>query len=425
MAFPRMFKLRQKFDGPQVQDIPATVAAELTRLKLGKKVKTGASVAVTAGSRGINNIAVVIKAVVEHLKGVGAEPFIVPAMGSHGGGTAEGQRAIIEHYGVTESFVGAPIRASMETILVGKTADGIPVHFDKHASQADHVVVVGRVKPHTDFHGSIESGMMKMMLIGLGKHEGAKVYHRAIRDLSFDRIVRTVGRLVMKNMPILCGVAILENGYDQTAKIEAVIAEDIEDREKDLLKLAKKWMPHLPFQKVDLLIVDEMGKNISGAGMDTNVIGRKPALGASAPVVTRIFVRDLTHETLGNAAGIGNADFTTRRLVEKTDWQATIINCTTGGSPRSAARPIVHECDRDAILMGLTTIGYTEPENARVVHIKNTLELGAVEASEVYLKELKGRKDLEQVSKPAEMTFDATGNLPSGEHAHESARAAG
>jgi hypothetical protein len=420
-----MFRLRQTFEGPVVRDIPAAVEAELAGLKLGRKVKPGQTVAVTAGSRGINNIAAVIKAVVDHLKGLRAAPFIVPAMGSHGGGTAEGQRSIIEHYGVTEAFTGAPIRASMETVLVGKTADGIPVHFDKHASAADHVVVVGRVKPHTDFHGQIESGLMKMMLIGLGKHEGAKVYHRAIRDLSFDRIVRTVGRLVMSKMPILCGVALLENGYDQTAKVEAVAAKDIEEREKDLLKLAKKWMPQLPFKKVDLLIVDEMGKNVSGAGMDTNIIGRKPALGDAAPTVTRIFVRDLTPETHGNAAGIGNADFTTRRLADKTDWQATIINCTTGGSPRSAARPIVHECDRDAITMGLATIGYTEPADARVVRIKNTLELAEVEASEVYLKELKGRKDLEQASTPRDMIFDAAGNLEPLAQTREASHAAG
>ncbi|HEX5105752.1 MAG TPA: lactate racemase domain-containing protein, partial [Pirellulaceae bacterium] len=222
--YPHIFRVRQTFNSPTlpVKEIPATVAAELTRLKLNAVVKPGQSVAITAGSRGIANIALVIKAVVEHFQSLGAKPFIVPAMGSHGGGTAEGQRGLIEGYGITEEYCGCPIRASMETVIVCQAAEGFPVHFDKQAFGADHVVVVGRVKPHTNFVGDIESGLMKMMLIGLGKHEGAKIYHRAIMDFNFGQIVRSVAREVLAKCRIVAGLGIVENAYDQTAKIQAV-----------------------------------------------------------------------------------------------------------------------------------------------------------------------------------------------------------
>ena len=274
-VYPKFFRVRQKFEAPRVADIAATVQSELARLKLEGQVKPGQTVAITAGSRGIANIHLIIQATVRFFQKLGAKPFIVPAMGSHGGGTAEGQRGILEGYGITEQFCGCPIKTSMETIVVCQTAEGFPVHFDRHASEADHVLVVGRVKPHTDFVGDVESGLMKMMLIGLGKHEGAKVYHRAILDYSFPQIVRSVAHRVMERCHILAGLAILENSYDQTAKIAAVAAGELEQRESELLKQARKWMPRLPFPLADILLIDEMGKNISGAGVDTNVIGRK------------------------------------------------------------------------------------------------------------------------------------------------------
>jgi hypothetical protein len=407
-----MFRLAQRFEGPAVADVPAAVEAELSRLRLAGRIRRGASVAVTAGSRGIRDIVAVLRAVVAHLRAIGAAPFVVPAMGSHGGGTAEGQVRLLAHYGVTPESVGAEIRASMETVVLGRTEDGIPVHFDKIASQADHVVVVGRVKPHTDFHNNIESGLMKMMMIGLGKHEGAKIAHRAIQDLTFDRIVRTVGRTVLAKAPILCGVAILENGYDRTAHIEAVEAAGFETREPALLDMARKLLPGLPFAKVDLLMVDEIGKNISGTGMDTNVINRKPSFTYPAPVIKKIYVRGLTHATSGNASGIGLADVTTRRLVDSADWPQTYINSRTSGWLRSASVPMTVDCDRTALDVILRTVGLVEPENARVVRIANTLELAEIEASEAYLPELAGRAELTRLTDPAEMAFDAEGNLP-------------
>ena len=223
-AYPKMFRLRQKFERPRVEDIPAEVSSQLQGLSLKERIRPGDSVAVTVGSRGIANVHVITKAIVGHLQSIGAEPFIVPAMGSHGGGRAEGQRKIIESYGVTEDYVGCPIRATMETVVVCETEEGFPVHFDRFAYDADHVVVAGRIKPHTNFVGDIESGLMKMMLIGLGKHEGAKIYHRAINDFSFGQIVLSVASRVLKQCNIAAGVAIVENGYDETAKIEAVDA---------------------------------------------------------------------------------------------------------------------------------------------------------------------------------------------------------
>src|SRR5688500_549611 len=337
--YPLIFRVRQKFDSPTlpVEQIPATVAAELKRLDLGRVVQPGQSVAITAGSRGIANIALVIKAAVQHFQSLGAGPFIVPAMGSHGGGTAEGQRGLIEGYGITEEFCGCPIRASMETVVVCQAAEGFPVHFDKQAFGADHVLVVGRVKPHTGFVGDIESGLMKMMLIGLGKHEGAKIYHRAIMNYSFGQIVRSVAREVLAKCRIVAGIGIVENAYDQTALIKAVAPHEFEEREKELLVQARQWLPRLPFMTCDILLLDQIGKNISGSGMDTNVVGRKfndhVAAEHEWPKIKRIIVRDLTEPTHGNACGIGMAEFCRTRVVEKMDHRITRINCLTGSHP--------------------------------------------------------------------------------------------
>ena len=272
--FPQFFRVRQTFEAPRVEDVAGEVRSQLAKLRLEEQIKPAHSVAITVGSRGIANIQRITKAIVDHVKSLGGEPFIVPAMGSHGGGTAQGQRRVIESYGVTEEFCGCPIRAGMETVVVCQTAEGFDVHFDRHAFGADHVIVANRVKPHTGFVGDIESGLMKMMLIGLGKHEGAKIYHRAIQDYSFGQIVRSVAGRVLKSCRIVAGLAIVENGYDETACIEGLAPGDFESREKELLLLARKLLPRLPFAQLHLLIIDEIGKNISGTGMDTNVIGR-------------------------------------------------------------------------------------------------------------------------------------------------------
>ena len=415
MQFPQMLRVRQKFNNPRVTDIPGEVETQLRSLALGQKVRPGQTVAITVGSRGIANIDQITKAIVQHFRSLGAVPFIVPAMGSHGGGTAEGQRAIVEGYGITESSMGCEIRASMETVIVDQTPQGVPVHFDKHAFGADHVVVAGRVKPHTNFVGEIESGLHKMMLIGLGKHNGAKIYHRAITDYNWYDIVTSVGERVLKKCKVICGVGIVENAFDETALIAAVPPETFLQREKELLVLAKQWMPRLPFDDVHLLIIDEIGKNISGTGMDTNVIGRKyndhKATERDQTRVRTIFVRSLTKATKGNATGIGMAEFTNRRTAEAVDRKITAINAITGGHAPAAAIPIWYDTDREVLENAFPTIGLPEPPEARVIQISNTLHLAEVLVSTAYRPELERRSDLEILGPPAELAFDAAGNL--------------
>ena len=413
-AYPQIFRVRQKRERPRIDDAPGEVERELAGLKLGGVIKAGQSVAITAGSRGIANIHTITRALVEHVKRLGAKPFVVPAMGSHGGGTAAGQRKVLESYGVTEEFIGCPIRATMETVIVCKTAEGIPVHFDRFAYEADHVVVCNRVKPHTNFVGEIESGLMKMMLIGLGKHTGATIYHQAIQDYSFEQIVRSVGEQVLSSCCVVAGLGLVENAYDETAKIAAVAPEGFIEREKELLTLAKKWMPRLPFKEVDLLIVDEIGKNISGASMDSNVTGRKSSGHKAAddyPRVKRIIVRGLTAETHGNATGIGAAEFCTTRAMKQVDIEATRINCVTAGRPSAAMLPLNYDSDRELLDVSLPTIGLREPSEARVLWIRNTLQIAELECSRAYWEEAHERKDLEILSALDDFEFDLDGNL--------------
>jgi len=415
MGYPRMARVRQTFDAPRIDDIPAEIGRRFDRLQLENTIRSGQTVAITAGSRGIANIALIIKATVDYLKSLGAVPFIVPAMGSHGGGTAEGQRHILETYGITADYTGAEIRSSMATVIVDRTPQGIPVHFDKQAAEADHVLVCGHVKPHTGFVGEIESGLHKMMLIGLGKHAGAKIYHRAILDYSFLEIIQAVAESVLKKCKVVAGLAIVENARDETGLLEAVAPGDFFEREKELLETAKAWMPRLPIDRVDLLIVDEIGKDISGSGLDTNVVGRKFRDHAATDLDTvsckRIFVRGLTKATNGNAVGIGIAEFTNQRTVDAIDPVTTRINAITGGHPAAASIPVAFPTDREAIGAALECVGLVEPENARVVQIANTLQLEEALVSESCLAEIEGRADLEIVASPESMAFDDSGNL--------------
>ena len=415
MQFPRMMLIQQHFEAPLEEDIPGAVRRELAGLNLAERIKPGETVALPMGSRGIHQIALIIKTLVAELKSLGAEPFVVPAMGSHGGGTAQGQRAIVEGYGVTEEYIGAPIRATMETVEVGRTEDGIPVFFDKYAHGADHVAVVNRIKPHTSFTGEIESGLHKMLLIGLGKHKGARLYHQAIVNHSFGHIIETVARTVIERCRVLFGLGIVENQDDRTALIKGVAPREFGPVEKELLKKAKAWLPRLPFDRADLLIVDQIGKNFSGTGLDTNVVGRKfqnhRAEPDEFPKVTRIFTRDLSDETHGNATGLGIGEFTHQRVVDKVDWEFTYTNCLTGNHPSAASIPIHFDTDKKVIAAALGTVGLVEPPKARVIRIRNTLDLGQVLVSEAYQAELEGRGDLTLVGPLAEMEFDQEGDL--------------
>jgi hypothetical protein len=418
VSYPQFVRVRQQFERPRVEDVPAAVAAALEKLGLGRTIRPGQTVALTAGSRGIANIPLILRSTAAFLKKLGARPFLVPAMGSHGGGAAEGQRKVLESYGITEEFVGAPIRASMETVQVGATAEGYPVLLDRHASEADHIGVVARVKPHTAFHGPIESGLLKMMMIGLGKHAGALLYHRVLLEQPYDAVVRSVGRTLLRSAPIAFGLAVVENAYDETAVVEAVAPEQFEPREEELLRLARRLLARLPLREADLLIVDEIGKDVSGSGMDTNVVGRKRAVRqglaptADAPAMRLIFVRGLTAHTHGNAAGIGLADFTTTRLIQQMDYRATVINCLTAGYPEGAFLPVHFGSDREVLDAALAIIGTRRPEEARVQRIRNTLTLDELEVSEPCLAEPSPQTQFAPVAAARPPAFDGAGDLP-------------
>ena len=414
MALPKMARIQQRFEAPVLTDLPAAIHAELERINASAIVKPGETVAVTAGSRGVANVATAVKATIDYLKALGARPFVVPAMGSHGGATSEGQRSVLEHYGITEETVGAPVKATMDVVELGKTADGLPVFFDQYAAEADHVVPLNRIKAHTDFNGSIESGLMKMMVIGLGKQQGANFYHRAFFQYSFEHVIRAVGGFILDTGKIAFGLGLIENAHEDTAKAVAMPAAQLLQTERELLVEAKALMGRLPFDELDLLIVDWTGKNISGTGMDTNVIGRmmqnfepEPA----KPAILRIFVRDITEESDGNATGIGLADFTTTRLVDKIDRHSTYMNGITALGPQKSKIPFYYDTDREAIEVALDTIGLTEPEDARVIRIESTLRLTEFDISEVLLEDAKLHSRLDVIDETKPLAFDAAGNL--------------
>ena len=418
MALPKMARVRQHFDAPVLTDLPGAIHAELDRIDAASIVRPGESVAITAGSRGVANVATAVKATVDYLKGIGAKPFVVPAMGSHGGATSEGQRAVLEHYGITEATIGAPVKATMEVMELGALpqaeAGDLPVFMDRYAAEADHVVPLNRIKAHTDFNGSIESGLMKMMVIGLGKQQGANFYHRAFFQYGFEHVIIAAGSFILDTGKIAFGLGLIENAHEDTAKVVAMPASQLLQTERELLVEAKSLMGRLPFDDLDLLVVDWAGKNISGTGMDTNVIGRmmqnfEPE--PLKPAILRIFVRDLTEESDGNATGIGLADFTTTRLVEQIDRHATYMNGITALGPQKSKIPFYYDTDREAIEVALDTIGLTKPENARVIRIESTLRLTELDISEVLLKDAQLHSSLEVTGETLPFEFDATGNL--------------
>jgi hypothetical protein len=383
------------------------------------RLKPGAAVAVAVGSRGITNLQAIVGQVLDELRGAGAVPFIVPAMGSHGGATPEGQVELLGEYGITETRMQAPIRAAMEAERIGVTEDGVDVFSSAEALRADGVVVINRVKPHTDFQSdTLGSGLQKMLVVGLGKRVGAANYHTSASRFGYEHVIRTSARVTLSKAPILCGVAIVENQFHETARLEVVLPADLERRESELYAESRRLMPRLPFDDVDLLIVDRIGKNISGAGMDPNVIGRSihgysTLLGDRSfnPVIRRIIVRGLTPETHGNAVGIGLADFTTARLVRSMNHPVTALNALTALSLNSAKVPIHFETDRETIVRALESLALVQGSQAKVVRILDTLSLERLEVSEAFGEIIAQRDDLEPTGAPRAMDFDATGNL--------------
>lgn len=416
MNYPKMYRVRQIFDVPRVDNIEETLGKELDSIQISSLIKEGARIAITAGSRGIANIDRVLRHLVQVLKENSAEPFLIPAMGSHGGGTAEGQLEILESLKITGESIGAPILSSMEVVEIGRTRFGFPVLVDKHAAQADGIVVVNRVQPHTEFEGPIESGLMKMMAVGMGKHKGCIQVHKQTINYTYREVIPEIGRVILEKLPILFGVALVENVYYETALIQAILPSQFAIEEERLLTEAKRLMARLPFDKIDVLIVDEMGKNISGTGMDTNVIGRIMFIGEKEPEkpkITRIVVLGLTEESHGNATGVGLADYTTQRLVDNIDAEVTSINSIASMSPEKGRTPIPMKTDREAVEAALNTIGAVDSEDARVVHIKNTLEIADLHVSETLLEEVKGRENLKLAEELGPLSFDSGGNLGS------------
>lgn len=416
MEFPKMAKISQNFDPQHIEDVRAETLKEVSALRLQEKVKAGETVAITGGSRGVANIDVITRAIIDELKQLGARPFIFPAMGSHGGATDQGQIKVLESLGITEAVMGCPIRSSMEVVYLGDASDGYPIYVDKYASEADHIVVVNRVKAHTKFEGPIESGLMKMMAIGMGKHKGAEYYHSAAVKLTFQRIVENVGLEVIQRCPVLFGLGIVENAYHQTCLIKALPPESIFEGEKKLLTISKQRMARLPFDEIDVLVIDQMGKDVSGTGMDTKVTGRnRDILGdfITSPRVKRIFVSDLTADTEGSAIGIGYADFTTTRLVNKMDRHKTYVNCLTAISPEKGAIPMYFDTDREALAACFNTIGDIPIEQVRLVHIKNTLALETISVSQAFESEMRQKPGLELLGEWKEIKLNKDGNLVS------------
>jgi hypothetical protein len=421
MTFPRMLRIKQTTDHTSLTDITSSVRNSIGRLGLAGRVKSGQTIAITAGSRGITNIDTILRAVVDECKVLGLEPFIVPAMGSHGGATAEGQMHILKHYGITEISMGCPVRSSMEVLRIGTLKGSatfgdteLPLFCDKNAWEADYIAVVGRVKSHTDFEGEIESGLFKMMAIGLGKQKGAQLYHQAGQEYGYARVFPAVGKQFLKTARVLFGLAIVENSFQEIATVEALLPADFYEREKALLAHSKSSALKLPFENLDLLIVDEIGKEISGTGMDSAVIGRTQAQRVPKnPKIRWIFVRDLTSYSDGNALGIGMANFTTQRLVDKIDFATMRVNAITSAFTDSAKIPLTLANDKEAIGVALGLMGLTPPGKARVVRIKNTLQLTEMEVSESLLDETKSNNRLTRVSGLHPMPFDKSGNLSS------------
>lgn len=406
MKTPSFYRIHRTFDQDYITDVPSAVRKELDSLPLAGRIKPGQTVALAVASRGTHDIRDLVLSVINYLKGLGLKPFIVPAMGSHGGGTAEGQARVIRDLGLDEETTGIPIVSSMEVVSFGTIDEGPEVFFSADAAKADHLAVINRVKPHTVFRGEVESGLCKMLTVGCGKQKGAVNMHRY--DLA--RTIVPSARLIMERVPVLFGVAVTETAAGRTHSLKAALSEDFIDTDRELLKTAYGLLPRIPTEELDLLIVDEMGKNISGPGMDTNIIGmwRRDG-GVKTPHYRYIIILDVTEQSHGNATGIGMADITTRRVYDQVDWKATYLNALTAVSPRNGACPILAENDREAVKMALEML----PENRplRIVRVKNTMELEDLWATEPVCKEMEALPGAAVQGQPVELSYEGSGRI--------------
>ena len=413
MELIRMKRVRQVFDDKKIADIPEAVAAELARIKLPELIKPGAQIAITVGSRGIANLPLIIKLIIEEVKKNKGRPFIVTAMGSHGGATAEGQRHVLAEYGFTEESMGVPIKSSLEVEELGRLANGLPVFFDKIALSSDGIIAVNRIKVHTAFKSDVESGLYKMLSVGLGNHKGASLVH-SLGAVGLKDYMVEFAEVVLQKAPVLCGLGILENAYDETCRLLAGRPGDLKKVDAELLKECKRILPALPVQDIDILFVHEIGKNISGTGMDTNIVGGikeyKPGE-YTPPNIKRIIVQDLTAETGGNALGIGGADLITRKVFGKIDLKLTYTNTITATFLDRARIPMIAETEKEAFDIARRTIWNLPGAPARIVIIRNTLKLDELYVSEPIWEEIKGRPDIEGAGEWQILQFDQNGEM--------------
>ena len=408
--FPELGLIEQVWETDPVGDPGGEAAAAFAALP-SDHLDRGAEVALGVGSRGIANLSAIVAGVVEAARDAGFEPFVFPAMGSHGGATAEGQVEMLAELGVTEASVGCEIRSDMAVVEVGRTAErDVPVVTDAHAAAADAIVPINRVKPHTDYDGPVESGLSKMLVIGMGKQRGAKIAHDWSVSWSLRDMVPEITEQLLEALPVIGGIAILEDQHDDTARIEAVPPEQFLSREQELLELAYDSMPTLPFDDLDVLVVDRQGKDVSGQGIDTNVIGRRPFAiqepEPETPSIKRIYARRLTEATHGNAMGMGSADFVHADLLEAVDAETSFINALTACTTRGVRIPPVVETDRAGLVACLSTVGIVAPEEVRLLRVADTMHLHRLYASSALVEEARERDDLRVLEEPSPIDFE-------------------
>ena len=410
--FPPMIRVRQKFDPTRLRDVQAAILRQIRALAPELPIRPGQSVAVACPSRGLADYPLIVKSIIAGLKELQLAPFIIPAMGSHGAATASGQEKVLNDLGITESALGAPIRSNLEVVPVGKTREGVPVNIDRLAHEADHIVPLNRIKEHTAFEADIQSGLMKIMAIGLGKTEGAQRYHHAMVSYGYPAIILSGARTVLQNCNILFGVGCIENAYHQVADVAVFKKEEIEDRERAFLAKYREIKARLPFDFAHVLMIEEIGKEISGHGFDTKVVGRIGSyLGPDPekPVVKRIMVSDLTENSKGNASGVSTADVITRRLFDKMDYQKTAINNIVSAQLEVAKTPLIMENDCDALSVCMMTVGLTPYAEQKIMRIKNTLYLDEVDISLAYAPELENPSDLEIIAPAQTLKLEKDG----------------
>ncbi|HBC97806.1 MAG TPA: hypothetical protein DC034_13555 [Clostridium sp.] len=409
ISIPKMMKIRQIYDSFKIENLKEWIEREMENNLSHKENFKGKRICITVGSRGIPDLDIIVRTIVDKLKEWKAEPFIIPAMGSHAGGTAEGQKDFIAGYNITEKTMGVPILSSMEVVKIGQLPDETPVYCDKNAYESDGIVVLNKVKPHTDFRGKHESGMAKMMAIGLAKYKGASMFHMKGFS-SFAERIPQVCDIFLKNAPVAFGVGIVQNAYDEISNLEVMEKAHILERDAALLKIAKEKIAKFKMPSIDVLIIDEIGKNISGNGFDPNIVGRSNSPGFDDVIdLKKLFIRGLTEETHHNGCGLSNADITTIKCVRDVDYESTWINVSTATMLNGGRIPMYANSDREALLIAIRTCTGIDFDKVKVVHIKNTSSMDIIEVSESYYDELKNRDDVEILSKPEDIKFDKDG----------------